>query len=224
MSVKVYTQEEVDAILPDENGIKHFPTGDYRAIKKFVGLCEFGEKCKFGAECSFGNFCKFGLDCRFGESCKFGRSCAFNRLCNFGFDCTFGESCCFGGDSIFGESCKFGRSCAFNHSCNFGGKCEFGHQCKFGEKYGFGLGCTFEKGFKAKTTLPFITLGGAGSEARTCYFYDFEKGIHVRAGCFFGSLEEFKAKVLKDEETPETPSKKTRVYLSFCDTVEIQFN
>lgn len=82
----------------------------------------------------------------------------------------------------------------------------------------------FEGNFKAKTSIPFIIFGGCGSVAHTCYFFDFEEGIYVRAGCFFDTLDEFKAKVLEDEKTIETPSKKTKAYLAFCDLAENQFS
>ena len=224
MSFKVFTQEEVDAILPDEYGVRYFPIGDYTAIKKFDWQCEFeafcifGEECKFGAEGVFGSHCSFGFGSIFGDCCSFGNSCIFSDGCSFGARGNFKNSC------KFGQTCYFGSFCEFRSWCRFGAGGVFGRQCKFGEKYVFGKDCTFEGGFKSKTTLPFIILTGSGSEARSCYFYDFQEGIHVRAGCFFGTLEEFKAAVLEDEETPETPSKKTRVYLSFCDTVKIQFN
>ena len=218
MSIKVYTQAEVDAILPDAKGFRHFPTGDYSAIMKFDDLCEFegfcvfSKNCKFGEECEFGDLCVFSSFCVFGEGCSFGKNCKFAEECSFGIWGSFNNSC------KFGTECKFGEFCDFNNSCKFGEKCRFSTDCIFG------LGCTFEDGHIAKTTLPFITLAGVGSEARTCYFYDFEKGIHVRAGCFFGTLEEFKAKVLEDEKTPETPSKKTKNVIAFCSIAETQFS
>ena len=236
MSVKVYTQANVDAILPDEDGVRNFPTGDYSAIIKFddqcefEGFCVFGESCKFGGDSIFGEGCGFAEGCKFGEECEFGARCRFGEDCKFGSHCIFGEGsifggyCSFGNICIFGEGCSFGQRCAFNHWCKVDARCKFGEKCRFSTDCIFGTDCTFENGFKAKTTLPFLALVGVGSEARTCYFYDFQEGIHVRAGCFFGSLEEFKAKVLEDEETPETPSKKTKNYLAFCSIAETQFN
>ena len=199
MTFKVFTQEEVNAILPDENGNRWFPTGDYSAIKKF------------GAECRFDKLCVFGPDTCFDKECGFAIGCVFSNHCNFVKRCIFGPECSFGSHCTFSKCCKFGIACNFDVLCSFGDYCYFGGAC------------TFEKVFKTKTKLPFITLSGVGWEARTCYFYDFEEGIHVRAGCFFGTLEEFKDKVLKDEKTPDSPSKKTRVYLAFCGVAEIRF-
>ena len=242
MTLKVYTQEEVDAILPDENGVRYFPTGDYSAIKdfgekcvfaqlcifgpatRFAACCSFGISCKFDKRCEFGTFCEFRSQCKFESQSVFGPWCSFENCCEFGNWSKFNHSCNFGQTCNFGSFCEFSTLCVFSTECIFESECEFGKQCAFGEKQLFSKDCTFEDRFKAKTDLPFLALVGAGSEARTCYFYDFQEGIHVRAGCFFGSLEKFKAKVLEDEETPETPSKKTKVYLGFCDLVEVQFN
>ena len=58
--MKKWTQEEVDQIIPDEYGVRHFPTGDYSGIKSFGEGCSFGEWCSFGEYCSFGERCRFG--------------------------------------------------------------------------------------------------------------------------------------------------------------------
>ena len=78
--MKKYTQAEFDAIPVDENGIKHCPTGDYTAIKRF------GAHCSFGVDCSFGEGCRFGAACRFGAGCSFGAHCSFDAhcICEFG--------------------------------------------------------------------------------------------------------------------------------------------
>ena len=125
--------------------------------------------------------------------------------------------------SSFGAFSKFWHYSKFGSCSKFGSMCIFGKDCDFAPTTHFGPNCIFEDIYHAKTTRPFITLGGCGDAARTCYFFDFVEGIYVRAGCFFGTLEEFKAKVLADEKTPEAPSKKTKSYLAFCDLVETEF-
>lgn len=51
--MKIYTQEEFDAIKRDERGYKNCPTGDYSQIKSFPERCRFGEECSFGEYCTF---------------------------------------------------------------------------------------------------------------------------------------------------------------------------
>lgn len=47
-------------------------------------------------------------------------------------------------------------------------------------------------------TTPLITCSGMGSAGRRVYFYKTAKGCTVKAGCFTGSLDEFRAKVRQD--------------------------
>ena len=74
----------------------------------------------------------------------------------------------------------------------------FPERCSFGEGCSFGAWCSFE-GHKARTPNPYIAVDRASSTRRKTYFFDFEDGIYVRSGCFFGSLSEFRVKVLEDE-------------------------
>lgn len=57
--MKVYTQEEFDAIKRGKYGVKNCPTGDYSQIKSFPERCSFGERCSFSEECRFGEGCNF---------------------------------------------------------------------------------------------------------------------------------------------------------------------
>ena len=44
--MRKFTQEQVDAIQPDEYGRRYFEHGDYEDIKSFGERCSFGEGCK----------------------------------------------------------------------------------------------------------------------------------------------------------------------------------
>ncbi len=61
----------------------------------------------------------------------------------------------------------------------------------------FDSDCSFE-GHRAKDGYPFLSIAGAGSANRTTYFFNTVDGIFVRSGCFFGTLAEFRDKVLQD--------------------------
>ena len=98
---------------------------------------------------------------------------------------------------------------------NFPDGCSFGAWCRFGE------GCSFE-GHKARTSNPYIAIDRAGSARRKTYFFDFEDGIYVRSGCFFGSLSEFRAKVLEDEGG-DTSTVKAMQYLGMANIAAVTF-
>lgn len=127
----------------------------------------------------------------------FPAKCSFDRGCSFGAWCSFGEYCRFGECCIFGENCRFGKN------CKFGGYCSFGEWCKFGEL------CSHE----GLTNSIYVAVDRIGSELRKTYFFKAEEGYFVRAGCFFGTLDEFETKV--HETHGGTIHEKT--YLMACD-------
>ena len=100
-------------------------------------------------------------------------------------------------------------------------RCSFGAWCSFGERCSFGEWCSFE-GHKARTSNPYIAIDRAGSVRRKTYFFDFEDGIYVRSGCFFGSLSEFRVKVLEDEGG-NTATVKSMQYLSMANIAAVTF-
>ena len=99
--------------------------------------------------------------------------------------------------------------------------CSFGAWCSFGERCSFGAWCSFE-GHKARTSNPYIAIDRAGSARRKTYFFDFEDGIYVRSGCFFGSLSGFRAKVLEDEGG-DTSTVKAMQYLGMANIAAVTF-
>lgn len=133
----------------------------------------------------------------------------------------FPEGCSFGAWSRFGELCRFGDGCIFGELSSFGALSRFGAWCSFGEGCSFGAGCCFE-GHKARTSNPYIAIDRAGSARRKTYFFDFEDGIYVRSGCFFGSLSEFRAKVLADE-CGNTATVKSMQYLGMANIAAVTF-
>ena len=115
--------------------------------------------------------------------------------------------------------CSFGERCSFGEGCRFGEWCSFDAGCRFGEWCSFGEGCRFD-GLSMRPGNPYIAFDRFGSELRKTYFFNAETGIHVRAGCFFGTLAEFKAKVLEDVPAD---SLKARQYFACCDLAELTF-
>ena len=199
--MKKYTQEDFNSfeIVGD---FKICPTGDYLAIKKFPGSCEFSKGCKFKKSCSFEGSCKFGDDCKFGHFCKFG------SLCEFGNDCQIGSNCDFCDFCKFGNGCKFDLGCRLGIRCKFGDGCKFSLGCTFGELCKVGENSSYEDG--AVVNGKFIRFGNIGVKNREAYLYiDENKKLFLRAGCFFGDLEAFK----KHCKVEEVANKTIKQYL-----------
>lgn len=176
-----YTNEDLKTFERNEWGWLICPSRDYTEIRTFP------EKCNFGMRCSFGRRCKSGKWSMFSEWSDFGHECVFGEGCIFGAFCSFGEMCTFGKCSNFGDVCSFGEG-----SC-FGGRCKFGEQCSFGEYCCFGHNCSHE----GLTNSIYMAVDKIGIELRKTYFFKAEEGYFVRAGCFFGTLKEFKNKLHK---------------------------
>ena len=208
--MKKYTQDEfIDFEVV--NGQRICPTGDYTEIKEFGNMfgvyCEFGDCCRFGNSCNFsdrcsfsdrcefGSGCKFDYGCKFGDckigsNCEFGDYCKFDDHCKFGDDCKFSDDCKFGDYCTHGERCNIGNRCKLGHQCNLGRYCKFGACCVFGERCKYGAGCNYEDGLVVNGE--FICFKNIGSENREVYLYINEnKKLFLRAGCFFGDLENF---------------------------------
>ena len=112
-----------------------------------------------------------------------------------GFDIVDGFKLCPKGDYTeikeFGNDCKFSNFCEFGGDCEFGDGCEFGDDCKFGECCNYGDNCNYEDG--AIVNGRFIHFGNIGTNNEETYLYiDGNKKLFLRAGCFFGDLNEFK--------------------------------
>ena len=105
----------------------------------------------------------------------------------------FPAKCSFGAFSRFGEGCTFGNGHIFGEGCIFGAWSSFGQECSFGEGCSFGARCSRE----GLTNSIYVAVDRIGSELRKTYFFKAEEGYFVRAGCFFGTLDEFKAQVHK---------------------------
>ena len=111
--MKVFTQEEYDAIKRDKYGVKHLPSGDYSQVVIKDGRCSVAAGCEFGAGCDFGAWCEFGAECNFGAGCDFGARCEFDDGCELGDRCKVGDGCEFGVRCRFGELFVHGKNTTF---------------------------------------------------------------------------------------------------------------
>ena len=101
--------------------------------------------------------------------------------------CSFSERCRFSYDCSFSERCSFSENCSFDENCSFGKWCSFGECCRFD------YGCSHE----GLTNSTYFACDRIGSESRKTYFFKSDEGYHVRAGCFFGTFDEFAKRVKK---------------------------
>lgn len=101
---------------------------------------------------------------------------------------------------------------------SFGAGCSFGYGCTFGEGCRFGAGCTFE-GLRFDKQPYFIRVNNIGSRGDGCIIYNSVSGIHVRSGCWFGTRDEFIARV----QSVHGGSKYAEQYITAIKLAEITF-
>ena len=84
---------------------------------------------------------------------------------------------------------------------SFGESCSFWESCRFGESCSFVESCSFENGHVTATNLqPFYKFSGFSSrEMSETYIFNCVDGVFVRCGCFFGSVDDFKNRVIKEK-------------------------
>jgi uncharacterized protein YjbI with pentapeptide repeats len=68
-----------------------------------------------------------------------------------------------------------------------------------------------------------LTFIGGGSIGRAVYAFNCDVGIYIQAGCFFGTLNEFREKTLVDTNGDKT-NKKAMQYLGFANIAAISFD
>ena len=137
-------------------------------------------------------------------------------LLSFGTGRRISEGCRFGEWCRFSEGCSFGENCSFGKLCSFGKWCSFGDDCSFGERCRFGKWCSFE----GLTNARYIAVDRIGSALRKAYFFAAEEGWFVRAGCWFGTFEEF-AKRVKEVHGG---TKHERNYLAALDLAKVMLD
>lgn len=105
----------------------------------------------------------------------------------------------------------------YSNVCSFGDQCRFGDQCHFGKSCHFGESCRFENISTYIGKYPYLKFGGFGSRTGSeVYFFNLDKGIFVRCGCFLGSMETFKQRVINENADPS--------YMDLCEIVLKKLN
>lgn len=183
---------------------KTMPPGDYSATKRFPAGLTFKGEFRFSQFTTFGDDAKFTGKAMFGQFCTFGNRCVFEWSANFGLNTRFGTHCVFAGDAVFASHCYIGANAKLSTNVILPQFCFFGRDAELTTPPYLGLlpltlRCSKLEG---PGSSPYIVVTGFGSENRTTTFFNTNQGIFVKAGCFFGSLEKFRAKVKKDCRQP----------------------
>lgn len=94
----------------------------------------------------------------------------------------------------------------------------FGEWSSFGEGSSFGKGSSFEN-HKALSPF-FIRINNIGSRKDGCTIFNFEDGIFIRSGCFFGSEIDFLQRL---KATHDVDSKHFKEYSLSLELAKISF-
>ena len=186
MALTKYTQADFAALERAEDGYIHVPNGDWSGV-------DFGGTDKLHiADCSIlGNDCELGDECVLGPYCWLGDECMLGDDCVLGYGCALGYGCVLGNRSKIGSDCRLGNACKLGNECVLGDDCVLGNGCRLGRL------CTLEGGRVSNATYFIVTNIGSRNDDAYAYCDTATGEIYVRAGCWFGGIDEFVARVHK---------------------------
>ena len=115
------------------------------------------------------------------------------------FEVINGVKQCPSGD--YSEIKTFMGPCSFGEGASFGEWASFGKWASFGEGASFGRWASFENGHEAADhNQPFYKFSGFSSRRMSeTYVFNCADGIFVRCGCFFGTVGDFKKRVIEEK-------------------------
>lgn len=228
---------------------------------RFGDYCVFGRDCAFGAHCVFGNNTQFGLRCNIWDGCTVGSSSRFGSYARIGEDSQIGNNAWFFGSVSVHARTTIGAGARFDGSVRLYDEVKVGHGAEFRETTTFcdGVhigrmakfaqapcikGTVWLEGGEVRLsardgednsgpTISMLIVTGLGWFGRTTMFFNTPE-VHVRSGCFLGTLEEFRAKVLADDShrshashyplAGDSRSLKTLQYLGMANIAALTFN
>ena len=208
MALTKYTQADFDALKRGEDGYIHVPEGSWSGVDfgsadklriaagSFLGsYCELGNWCELGNGCKLGNWCRLGDGCVLGACCVLGNGCVLGACCVLGNGFMLGNGCKLGNGCMLGKGCRLGNGCMLGNGCRLGNECRLGNWCKLGTKCELGDGCSMEGGRVPNATYYIVTNIGSRNDDAYAYCDTATGDIYVRAGCWFGGIDEFIARV-----------------------------
>ena len=126
----------------------------------------------------------------------------------------YGNAWVAGDARVYGNAWVYGDARVFGNARVYGDAEVFGNARVYGDAGVFGNAGVFGD-------ADYATVHGFGSEYRTTTFFRTKAGdIGVRCGCFYGTLEEFRAKVKETHGETKT----AKEYLMVADLMEFRFS
>lgn len=205
---------------------------------------QFGASCNIGDRCTVGNVSLFGLHVRIGEDAQIGRNARFMGSASVHARTTIGSHATFNRDVYLSDGVKVGYGAEFNEEATLGDGVHIGYRAKFAqapcikgtvwlEDGEVRLGALNDEDNRGPT-ISMLIVTGLGWFGRTTTFFNTPE-VHVRSGCFLGTLGEFRAKVLADDNprthranhfplAGDSRSLKTLQYLGMANIAALTFN
>ena len=220
MALTKYMQADFDALRRGEDGYINLPRGDWSgvdfggadnlhiAVGSFLGdMCKLGYGCVLGNGCALGKWCVLGSRCKLGDDCTLGSDCALDYGCELGDRCVLGNMCVLhngcklgkwcvlGNMCVLHNGCKLGYGCVLGKGCKLGDGCVLGDVCELGDGCELGSGCAMEGGRVPNAAYFISTNIGSRNDSTYAYCNTATGDIYVRAGCWFGGLDDFVERV-----------------------------
>lgn len=208
MALTKYTQADFAALKRSADGYIYVPAGSWSGVDfgsadklriaagSFLGsYCELGNWCELGNGCELGNWCRLGDGYVLGDGCVLGACCVLGNGFMLGDGCKLGKGCVLGNGCRLGNGCELGNECRLGNGCELGDGCALGNGCKLGTKCELGDGCSMEGGRVPNATYYIVTNIGSRNDDVYAYCNTKTGDIYVRAGCWFGGIDEFTERV-----------------------------
>ena len=125
----------------------------------------------------------------------------------------YGKACVYDNAWVYGNACVFGNAEVYDNACVYGNACVFGNADVYGNADVCGNACVCGN-------ADIIWISKIGSRLGTTTVFKIKSGnIGISCSCFYGTLEEFEAKV-KDTHQENKFSKE---YQTFINLIKIHF-
>jgi len=169
------------------------PNSEIGVGVRFLAGCEIGRRTIVGDNAELGEQSHIRGAVKFGNQLKAADNVVFDGDIVVGNHATFGNCVTFGTCAKIGDSAHIGAGSRFGHIPSFGHRVQLhddvtiGNWPMFGESLVFGNNVTIDGG----VVRDLIIVSNVDGSGRQVIIYRRDDGPYVRAGCFFGTLDEF---------------------------------
>ena len=161
----------------------------------------------------YGKACVYDNAWVYGNACVFGNAEVYDNACVYGNACVFGNAEVYGNAYVYGNAEVYGNAYVCGNARVYGNACVFGNADVYGNADVCGNACVCGN-------ADIIWISKIGSRLGTTTVFKIKSGnIGISCSCFYGTLEEFEAKV-KDTHQENKFSKE---YQTFINLIKIHF-